>query len=95
MRGTVQCPAAPDTTRADMVGELCHEETFSKLRRTDEQIGSGIQQPVNNRRLALEDALIQLLHRDRCEKGRIEHSQNLHLHLRKSFVRHLAILRGF
>ena len=46
----------------------------------------GIQQTVNNRWLAVEDSLIQLLHGNRCEKGRIEHPQNLHLHLRKRFV---------
>ena len=46
----------------DMVGELRDQETLSQLRRADQKIGSGIEQAVDQRRLALIRGFIQLSH---------------------------------
>ena len=45
-----------------MVGKLRHEETLAELRRTDEKICAGVKQAFDNRRLSLENSLIELLH---------------------------------
>ena len=64
-----------------MVGELRHEETLAELRRADEKICAGVKQAFDNWRLALKDSLVEFLHGDRCEEGRIEHLQDIQLHL--------------
>ena len=64
-----------------MVGQLRHEEGFANLWRTGEQICPRIEQAVNNRLLALINCLIQLIHRNRMQIGRVLHS----LHLEEKF----------
>lgn len=64
-----------------MVGQLCHEEGFPHLWRTGKQICPRIEQAVNNRLLALINRLVQLIHRNRMQIGRVLHS----LHLKEKF----------
>ena len=69
-----------------MVGQLRHEEGFAHLRRTGKQISAGVEKALNDRLFALVHRLVQLVHGNRVQIGRVCHT--LHL-LEKFFLRNV------
>ena len=78
-----------------MIGQLRHEEGFAHLRRTGEQISAGIEKALNDRLFTLVHCLVQLVHGNRVQIGRVCHA----LHLQEKFflrnVLQVIDFRGF
>ena len=77
LQGKVQHRAGMDFvapqsfTRADMIGNLCHQKRLADLRRACEDVRARVEQAVDNGRPALIRGLVQLGHGDRVQVMRV------------------------